>query len=165
MTPPHLSIRDLHDGEGALAEPGNWVTVHLRATLVGDGSQLEETRTSGYGDRDYGKPVQFQLGDLSAHGVLRALHPVVLHMRVGGQRRVRTCVLDDNWGYREDHIPKLFVPRVVGERDSNRVPVARRKVQGDWLMDVVIDLEKVEKERPPTMVEAWIAQARAAVGR
>ena len=126
------------------------MTVHLRATLVGDGSQLEETRTSGYGDRDYGKPGAISTGRFErARRWLRALHPVVLHMRVGGQRRVRTCVLDDNWGYRETTYRSSRCRASWASAPRIAHP-SRRKVQGDWLMDVVIELEKVEKQRPPT---------------
>jgi hypothetical protein len=163
VTPPHLSICDLCEGEGDAAAPGMWVNVHVSVFLVGDGTLLESTRTSGRGDRDYGQPLCFQLGDLSAAGAVRALHPAVLNMRGGGRRRVRTCVLDDNWGYRDGEEPRLYVPREVGERDFNQSRVARRHVQADWLMEVVVELKSVSHEPPPP---AWLgAFAADALGR
>ena len=159
MTPPHLSIRELHEGSGPAAEAGMWVRVHITTSLVGDGTLVEATRTSGLGDRDYGQPLHFQLGDMGSPDVLRALHPTIVNMRVGGRRRVRTSLLDPNWGYRD--MPRLYTRRVVCERDSNQNPVGPRHVQGDWLMDVVVELEAVSHEEPARGAGAGLGLAAA----
>ena len=154
MAPPHLSIREILLGNGSAAEPGMWVSAHVRVTLLGDGTVVEDTRKSGRGDRDYGQPLVFQLGDLGAANVLRALHPVVLDMRVGGQRRVRTSLTDKNWGYKE--MPRLYQPREPLGTDQRSA--CRRHVQGDWLMDVTIELLDVSISQPLTPFEQVIGE-------
>ena len=158
MRPAHLSIREVQDGGGAIAEPGMWVSVHFTAKLVGDGTIVEATRSSGLGDRAYGQPLRFQLGDLGSADVPRALHPAILNMRVGGRRRVRTSLLDPNWGYRET--PKLYVRREIGERDWNLSRAAPRHVQGDWLVDLVVQLEDVSTEEPPGALALMVGEAK-----
>ena len=51
-----VSIKDLGEGEGERADYGMWVAVHYTVRLLGDDSILADTRTTGYGDRDYGRP-------------------------------------------------------------------------------------------------------------
>ena len=75
-----VSIKELQPGTGERAELGMWVAVHYTIRLVGDGSVLVDTRTSGYGDRDYGCPEEFTLGQLQDESVLRALHACVIDM-------------------------------------------------------------------------------------
>lgn len=151
ISPPHLSIREIREGNGAVVEPGMWVHAHAVVTLVGDGTVVEDTRTSGKGDRDYGEPLCFQLGDLSSDNVLRALHPTILDMRAGGCRRVRTNLLNKNWGYRE--LPRLFQKRIPQKRSPSLINVGERHAQGDWLMDVAIEVIDVSHKRPPSPVE------------
>ena len=141
--PKSVSIRELHEGHGPVAETGSWVTVHYKVTLLGDDSVLEETRTSGYGDRDYGQPLTFELGDLGDVAVLRALHAAVLDMRVGGRRRVRTALGEPDFGYR--HPPDA----VSRDFEGRRIP---RSFQVDWLIDVEIALLAVSDQPPPSAV-------------
>lgn len=137
-----VSIRELQEGNGTMAEAGSFVTVHYRVTLIGDDTIVEDTRASGYGDRDFGQPLTFELGDLGNSAVLRALHAAVLDMRVGGRRRVRTAMGEPDFGYREE-------PAGVYTRDceGRRVP---RKFQADWLIDVEISLLAVSNQPPPS---------------
>lgn len=130
-----VSIKDLGEGEGERAHHGMWVAVHYTVRLIGDNSILVDTRTSGYGDRDYGRPEQFSLGELQDASVLRALHLCVLGMQVGGRRRVRVNLGDADFGY-------LEIPRVL---DGHLLP---RILKGDWLMDVEVTLVSVKPERP-----------------
>ena len=104
MRPPALSMRELCEGDGPTARTGAWVTCHYIVRLVGDGTVIEDTRTSGLGDRDYGQPCQFELGNLS-EGVVGALHAGVLDMRVGGRRRIRTCLMEPDFGYAKASAP------------------------------------------------------------
>ena len=152
LRPAALSIREVRDGDGETAVTGKWVSVHYTTRLVGDGSVIEDTRTSGYGDRDYGKPCQFELGDLGDSAVLRALHVGALDMRVGGVRRVRTSLLDKTFGYHEP-------PLALEPRGSDGRPVQRR-MQGDWLIDIEITLEAVAAERPPGPLQRALASVR-----
>ena len=62
------------------------------------------------------------------------------------RRRVRTSVLDPTWGYREE--PHLYVRRPVLPRETDRTGVSRRHVQGDWLMDVVVEVQACTREPP-----------------
>ena len=109
--------------------------MHYAVRLLGDGSVIEDTRTSGYGDRDYGRPAEFSLGALEDPTVLRALHACVIDMREGGRRRVRTTLADPDFGYRM--LPNL--------RDEEFRP---RYLVGDWLIDVEVTLVSVRPERP-----------------
>jgi FKBP-type peptidyl-prolyl cis-trans isomerase len=147
VRPTALSIRELHVGDGATAKTGDWVSVHYNVQLVGDGSIVEDTRTSGFGDRDYGHCCMFELGDLGNESVLRVLHAAALDMRVGGRRRVRTSVLEPSFGYRDEP------PPLYESRGGRRVP---RKLHGDWLMDVEVTLEAVSAERPPGALQARV---------
>lgn len=130
-----VSIKDLGEGEGERANYGMWVAVHYTVRLLGDDSILADTRTTGYGDRDYGRPEQFLLGELQDASVLRALHLCALGMQVGGRRRVRVNLGDADFGY-------LEIPRVL---DAHLLP---RLLKGDWLMDVEVTLVSVQPERP-----------------
>ena len=130
-----VSIKDLGEGEGECAHHGMWVAVHYTVRLLGDDSILADTRTTGYGDRDYGRPEQFSLGELQNESVLRALHLCVLGMHVGGRRRVRVNLGDADFGY-------LDIPRVL---DAHLLP---RLLKGDWLMDVEVTLVSAKPERP-----------------
>ena len=130
-----VSIKDLNLGEGDRADHGMWVAVHYTVRLLGDDTVLEDTRTSGYGDRDYGRPAQFSLGELQDESVLRALHLCVMGMHTGGRRRVRTTLGDADFGYRE-------MPRVL---DEHLLP---RFFKGEWLMDIEVTLVAVRPERP-----------------
>ena len=149
--PSGLSIKELSKGDGAFAEPGSWLTLHYRVVLVGDGSVVDDTRSSGYGDREYGTPLQFELGDLRDKTVLRALHATALDMRVGGRRRVRTRLLDPSFGYLADALP-----RVLERRDGRAM---YRRLQGDWLIDVEVELLAAAATRPPHVVVAWVTGA------
>ena len=130
-----VSIKDLGEGQGERANYGMWVAVHYTVRLLGDDSILADTRTTGYGDRDYGRPEQFLLGELQDASVLRALHLCALGMQVGGRRRVRVNLGDADFGY-------LEIPRVL---DAHLLP---RLLKGDWLMDVEVTLVSVKPERP-----------------
>ena len=140
--PKSISLRELHEGDGAVAEAGAWVTVHYTVTLLGDDTVIEETRTSGYGDRDYGQPLTFEVGDLGDNAALRALHAIVLDMRVGGRRRGRTAIAEPDFGYREP-------PAGVYSRDCEGRRYERR-LQGDWLIDVEVSLLSVSDHPPPS---------------
>lgn len=143
-----LSTKELHEGNGDIAETGMWVTVHYSVRLLGDDSLIEETRTSGYGERDFGEPLTFELGDLGDDAVLRVLHAAVLDMRVGGCRRVRTGLTDEAFGYRT--MPPVYL------RDANGTRYLRQ-YQGDWLMDVQVELLAVSR-RPPQSRYAALAE-------
>ena len=101
LHPSGLSVKEVKLGDGRMAAQGMWVTVHYCVKLVGDGTVLDDTRKSGFGDRDYGQPSQFELGDLGDAAVLRALHAAVLDMRVGGRRRVRCSLTQPYFGFDE----------------------------------------------------------------
>ena len=156
VLPSKLSIREVREGDGAMAQTGMWVKVHYTTRLIGDGSLIEDTRTSGFGDRDYGEPCFFELGDMKDPSVLRVLHSAALDMRVGGKRRVRTSLLEPSFGYRRP-------PKVTEVRESDGMTVPRR-LQGDWLMEVDMQLEAVQTERPPSLVLQVLAMAREKVG-
>ena len=130
-----VSIKDLSEGEGERADYGMWVAVHYTVRVLGDDSIIADTRTTGHGDRDYGRPEQFLLGELQNESVLRALHLCTLAMQVGGRRRIRVTLGDADFGYIE-------VPLVL---DSQLRP---RLLKGDWLMDVEVTLVSVRPERP-----------------
>jgi len=130
-----VSIKDLSEGEGERADYGMWVAVHYTVRVLGDDSIIADTRTTGHGDRDYGRPEQFLLGELQNESVLRALHLCTLGMQVGGRRRIRVTLGDADFGYIE-------VPLVL---DSQLRP---RLLKGDWLMDVEVTLVSVRPERP-----------------
>ncbi len=149
-----VSIKDLRCGSGPPATEGSWVSVHYVVRLVGDGTILDDTRRSGLGDREYGQPFSFELGDLLDMTVLRALHPCVLDMRVGGVRRVRTAVGEPSFGYRS--------PPVLLEEYNHKM--APRQLQPDWLVDVEVSLESAAAQRPPRLVEQLYARARAVAG-
>ena len=85
-------------GEGERADHGTWVSVHYTVRLLGDDTILEDTRSTGSGDRNYGLPAQFSLGELQDESVLRALHLCVMGMRTGGRRRLRTTLGDADFG-------------------------------------------------------------------
>ena len=135
-----VTIKDLKPGDGAVAATGDWVELHYVVRLLGDGSVIEDTRASGYGDRDYGAPLRFELGNLGDAAALRALHPAALDMRVGGVRRVRTSLIEPHFGYR-------VAPRVL-ERDFEGRQT-HRVLQGDWLIDVTVELVTAS-EKPPS---------------
>ena len=141
-----LSIRELREGSGEMAMPGTWVSVHYTIRLVGDGTVIEATKTSGMKDRDYGTPLTFELGNLGDDQVLRALHAVVLDMRVGGMRRVRTSLAEPSFGYLEPPLVSVWKGKKLTEIT----------LQGDWLMDVVISLEAVATQRPATRVQSFL---------
>jgi hypothetical protein len=44
-------MREVSEGTGEMALPGMTAIVHYTVTLVGDGTILDNTRTSGFGDR------------------------------------------------------------------------------------------------------------------
>ena len=131
---------------------GHALTLHYSVQLVGDGTSIEDTRTSGYGDRPYGQPLQFELGDLGDLDVLRALHSTALDMRVGGVRRVRTSLLEPDFGYRD-------LPTLIESREGRKVI---RRLQGDWLVDVTVDLLAVELQRPTSSLTSAIERIRMA---
>lgn len=141
--PPVLSIRELRAGDGTAAANGNWVACHYVVRLVGDGTIIEDTRRSGLGDRDYGQPCEFQVGDMGSNA-LRALHATVLDMRVGGLRRVRTALLEPSFGYRKP--PLVLVPS-----DDPRGRNMQRTLQGDWLVDIEVSLASVADEPPASL--------------
>ena len=147
VMPRSMTIRELEIGSGALAETGMWARVHYVVRLVGDNSVVEATRTSGYGDRDYGAPVTFEIGNLADPTALRALHSAVLDMRVGGRRRLRTAVGEPDFGYRN------APPCTQRDAHDRRVP---RNLQRDWLMDVEVELVAVSSEPPPTPLHMWL---------
>ena len=122
-------MRDLHVGTGDLAEPGSWASVHYVVKLLGDNTIIEDTRSTGWGSRDYGQPFQFSVGEIENKEVLRALHPCVLDMRVGGTRRVRLCICDPEFGYNQK--PDLMASRKWGPK---------RDVATHWRCDGVVTL-------------------------
>lgn len=146
-----LSIKELKEGSGTAAELGTWASVHYEVRLVGDGTLVESTKSSGYGDRTYGEPLLFEVGNLRDAQVLRSLHATVLDMRVGGVRRVRTCLKQAEFGYRE-------LPEVIERHEGGLV---RRPLHGDWLMDVTIHLIAVDSQRPGSAVWQAVDQLRA----
>lgn len=46
-----VTMREMSEGTGEVALPGMMAIVHYTVTLVGDGTILDDTRTSGFGDR------------------------------------------------------------------------------------------------------------------
>ena len=129
-------MRDMQVGTGAVATEGSWASVHYVCKLLGDGTVVEDTRNTGWGDRDYGQPVYFDVGDIGNHDVLRALHPCVLDMRAGGTRRVRVCMCDPDFGYKKK--PTLMDSRKWG---------LKREVANDWLLDIEVTLVDVQKKK------------------
>ena len=149
-----LSIKEVTVGDGTAASVGMWVTLHYAVRLVGDGAIVEDTRTSGCGDRTYGEPLRFELGDLGDAAVLRALHVAVLDMRVGGARRLRTTLLEPHFGYR-------YPPPLVERNAEGRKVV--RSMHGDWLIDVTVELLAVDDARPLPLWRQQLERVRAAV--
>jgi hypothetical protein len=146
-----VSLKEVRAGDGQHVAEGMWVVVHYVVRLVGDGTVLDDTRRSGCGDRDYGEPFGFELGDLRDLTVLRALHPCVLDMRVGGVRRVRTTLLEPSFGYRR-------MPVHLEERHDRLV---ERTLGGDWLVDIEVSLVDASPVRPPTGLAALVESAKA----
>lgn len=137
-----VTMREVREGSGEQAASGMLATVHYTVRLVGDGTLLEDTRNSGYGERDYGAPLSFRLGELSDRRILRALHLCALDMRVGGVRRVRTCLLDSDFGYtRTPEIPTARSYRV------------KRELGADWLIDLELELVALQPPPGPTLLE------------
>ena len=135
-----LSMKELQVGHGAEALQGYWVTIHYRARLIGDKTIIDDTRSSGYSERLYGQPLCFRVGDFTDETVLRALHAAVLDMRVGGSRRVRTSLMEPNFGYRR--LPTVYAA-------TQEWPFkAKRRLQPDWLVDVEVELIDVAPEPP-----------------
>jgi|TARA_B100000513_G_scaffold190105_1_gene114302 hypothetical protein len=137
-----VALKEIQEGTGTVAGMDMWVNVHYRVTLLGDGSIIDDTRTSGCGDRSFGAPFSFQLGRFNDDSVLRAMHVCVLDMREGGTRRVRTALRDAEFGYR-DSPQKLTV---VGGMDAGGGVGARwidRELLADMLMDVEVTLVEV----------------------
>lgn len=136
-----------------------WVAVHYAVRLVGDGSLVEDTRSSGYGDRAYGQPLRFELGNMGDEDVLRVLHVAVLDMHVSGRRRARACLSQPDFGYREK-------PRTIERRGDGRKVV--RRLEGDWLIDVEVELVDVLPVRPPGFFEqpvTWLQDSLSALTR
>eukprot|EP00967_Tisochrysis_lutea_P155175 scaffold309959_cov39-Tisochrysis_lutea.AAC.2 len=61
-----VTMREVQEGEGEVAMPGMVAVVHYIVTLVGDGTVLDNTRTSGHGDRRCEAPAQQLTGGASA---------------------------------------------------------------------------------------------------
>jgi hypothetical protein len=98
-----LAVRELVRGSGDReAADGMVVSVHCRVRIAESGVELERTRgSSGSGDRMYGEPMVFVLGDVGgAAGVLGAVHVATVGMRAGGVREVRVAFQDPDFGYR-----------------------------------------------------------------
>ena len=146
-----ISLMEVREGEGEVAAEGTWATVHYTVRLVGDGTVIDETRNSGCGDRDYGRPYEFAVGCMADASVLRALHACVLDMRVGGVRRVRTSLKDPAFGYLK--VP----PRIWEERHGK---TWERELKPDWLIDVEVSLESVSRERPAGLVTRAFRELR-----
>mmetsp|Transcript_58140 Transcript_58140/g.126281 ORF Transcript_58140/g.126281 Transcript_58140/m.126281 type:complete len:327 (+) Transcript_58140:114-1094(+) len=141
---PLFMLRELEAGTGQEARTGTWVTVHYVVRVLGNGVEVENTRASGYGDRAYGEPHRFRLGDLQSPETLRLLHFCVDGMRVGGKRRARTLVADRDFGYR--HAPQLY--------DEN---YKKYSLEESWLMDVEVSLVGVSTEPPLTWFQSIVA--------
>ncbi len=77
LTEDGMLITDVRVGEGAMAEPGQAVTVHYSLTL-GDGTVV---------DSSYARNAPFSF-DLGAGEVIRGWDLGVAGMRVGGHRRL-----------------------------------------------------------------------------
>ena len=134
-------LKDEKRGTGEEARSGMIAHVHYRVKLLGDDTLLEDTRMAGYRDRDYGQPLKFALGDLKDLHVLRALHPCVVGMRIGGTRRVRTTLCDKEFGYRNKPMPVN----------------ASREFLPDFVMDVEVSLVALEAQ-PPSLFRQYIAE-------
>lgn len=72
-----LEYVDLKIGKGAVAKPGQQVTVHYVGTLK-NGTKFDSSR-------DHGSPFTFKLG---AHKVIKGWDEGVANMRVGGKRKL-----------------------------------------------------------------------------
>ena len=89
MTPSGLQYLDTSTGDGALAEPGQQVTVHYTGWLYTDGAQGAKFDSS----KDRGDPFAFALG---AGMVIRGWDEGVAGMQVGG---ARTLIIPPELGY------------------------------------------------------------------
>jgi len=81
-----LQYRDEKVGDGAVAEAGQWVTVHYTGTLESDGTKFDSSR-------DRGQPFTFHLG---RGEVIPGWDEGVAGMQVGGER---TLVIPPELGY------------------------------------------------------------------
>ena len=96
--PSGLYVRDRRPGTGAVADSGNWVTVHY-TTWLADGTVLDDTRARG----------QPQRVQLARGSVIRAWEEGIRGMRVGGRRQV---VAPPSLGYGKAGEPGA-VPRLA----------------------------------------------------
>jgi hypothetical protein len=136
-------VRELARGSGEReAAEGMVVSVHSRVLVATSGLELERTRgASGSGDRMYGEPHVFVLGDTNTDGVLGAIHIATVGMRAGGKREVRVAFQDPDFGYR----------RLPQDEQGRRV------VLHPWT-ELLIEVELVEIRsfvRPKPLAEAW----------
>mgnify|MGYP003684013759 FL=1 len=114
------------------------VSVHFRVRVAQTGLELERSRnSSGTGDRMFGEPLTFVLGDRSDKRILGAVHVATVGMRVGGRREVRLAFHDPDFGYR------------IYPQDERGRWIALHP----WTEIVVeLELDAIRQDAPPTGV-------------
>mmetsp|Transcript_50030 Transcript_50030/g.117216 ORF Transcript_50030/g.117216 Transcript_50030/m.117216 type:complete len:224 (-) Transcript_50030:248-919(-) len=95
-----LVVSELVRGTGdSEAAEGMIVSVHCRVRVAATGLEVERTRdSSGSGNRNFGEPLVFVLGDPNS-GFIGAVHVATVGMRAGGKREVRLAFQDPDFGY------------------------------------------------------------------
>jgi FKBP-type peptidyl-prolyl cis-trans isomerase len=95
-TPSGLQYKDMTEGTGAVAQPGQSVTVHYTGWLKSDGTKFDSSV-------DRGEPFTFQLG---GGQVIKGWDEGVAGMKIGGKRRL---VIPANLAY-GDSSPSPKIP-------------------------------------------------------
>lgn len=91
-----LQIEDQVVGNGAVARPGNKVSVHYTGWLT-NGTKFDSSK-------DHGQPFEFNLG---GHQVIAGWDEGVAGMKVGGKRKL---IVPPNLGYGSRGFPPVIPP-------------------------------------------------------
>ena len=97
--PSGLKMKEISEGNGAIAERGKLVTIHYRGFL----SRGDQFRSS-YED---GAPVRFVIGKRE---VIAGLERGIIGMRVGGRR---TLTISPHLAYRDQGVEGCIPPNAV----------------------------------------------------
>ncbi len=92
-----LMIEDLEEGQGAVAQPGQTVSVHYTGRLT-DGSKFDSSL-------DRGQPFSFKLG---SGQVIQGWDQGVAGMKVGGRRKL---TIPPDLAYGDRGFPPVIPPR------------------------------------------------------
>jgi FKBP-type peptidyl-prolyl cis-trans isomerase len=95
-----LQVTDQAVGEGPLAKPGRFVTVHYTGMFYSTNEKFDSSL-------DRGEPYRFKLG---TGNVIKGWHQGIDGMKVGGKR---TLIIPPNLAYGERGRPPIIPPNAV----------------------------------------------------